>query len=81
MKLIVVVSYNKGVIACHPYEKMTGHFFAAFIEEHFFDKLRRERDINFSKITAHVRTRVGLRLRNMKGLDRPKNYASELRVI
>ena len=41
MKLIVAVSYNKGVIACHPYEKMTSRFFAAFIEEHFFDKLRR----------------------------------------
>lgn len=81
MKLIVAVSYNKGVIACHPYEKMTGRFFAAFIEEHFFDKLRKERAINFSKITAHVRTRVGLRLRYMKGLDRQNNYANELRVI
>ena len=75
MKLIVAVSYNKDVIACHH------RFFAAFIEEHFFDKLRRERAINFPKITAHVRTRVGLRLRYMKGLDRQKNYANELRVI
>ena len=81
MKLIVAVSYNKGVIACHPYKKMTGRFFAAFTKEHFFDKLRRERAINFSTITAHVRTRVGLRLRYMKGLDRQNNYANELRVI
>ena len=31
---------------------MTSRFFAAFIEEHFFDKLRRERAINFSKLTG-----------------------------
>ena len=35
MKLIVAISYYKGVIACYPYEKMTGGFFATFIEEHF----------------------------------------------
>ena len=35
VKLIVAVSYDKGVIACQPYEKMTGQFFANFIAVHF----------------------------------------------
>lgn len=35
VKLIEAISYNKGVIACHPYEKMTGRFFTTFIEQHF----------------------------------------------
>ena len=35
VKLIVAISYDKGVICCHPYEKMTGRFFASFIEENF----------------------------------------------
>ena len=35
MRLVVAISYDKGVILCHPYEKMTGRFFANFIYEHF----------------------------------------------
>ena len=35
VRLVVAISYNKGVILCHPYEKMTGRFFANFIDEHF----------------------------------------------
>ena len=26
LKLLVAISYNKGVIACHPYEKLDGQF-------------------------------------------------------
>ena len=35
VRLIVAMSYGKGVIACHPYQKMTGRFFANFIEGNF----------------------------------------------
>ena len=35
VKLILAISYSKGVIGCHPYEKITGRFFAMFIKEHF----------------------------------------------
>ena len=35
VKLIVAISYNKGVICCHPHKKMTGRFFASFFEENF----------------------------------------------
>ena len=35
VSLIVAISYGKGVIACHPYQKMTGRFFANFIEANF----------------------------------------------
>lgn len=34
-RLIVAISHSKGVVLCEPYEKMTGAFFAQFIEEHF----------------------------------------------
>jgi hypothetical protein len=35
VKLIVAISHGKGVILCEPYEKMTGAFFAQFIQNHF----------------------------------------------
>ena len=35
LRLMVAISYNKGVTCCEPYEKMTGHYFAAFIDNHF----------------------------------------------
>ena len=35
VRLIVAISYDKGVIACYPYQKMTGRFFASFIDENF----------------------------------------------
>ena len=35
VRLMVAISYNKGVICCEPYEKMTGRYFAAFIDNHF----------------------------------------------
>jgi len=35
LRLIVAISYNKGVICCEPYEKMNGRYFAAFIDNHF----------------------------------------------
>ena len=35
LRLIVAISYDKGVICCEPYEHMTGRYFASFIDEHF----------------------------------------------
>ena len=35
VKMVVAISYNKGVIKCEQYEKMCGAFFEAFIDEHF----------------------------------------------
>ena len=35
LKLIVAISFGKGVVVCEPYEKMTGAFFSSFIEKHF----------------------------------------------
>lgn len=35
LKLMVAISYNKGVIICEPFEKMLGSYFAGFIDEHF----------------------------------------------
>ena len=35
VKMIVAISYDKGVIICQRYEKMTGNYFAGFLEEHF----------------------------------------------
>ena len=37
LRLMVAISCNKGVtvICCEPYEKMTGRYFAAFIDNHF----------------------------------------------
>lgn len=34
---IVCISYGKGVISCEKYEKMSGAFFASFIQQHFTD--------------------------------------------
>ena len=34
-KFIVGISHGKGVVLCEPYEKMTGRFFAEFINKHF----------------------------------------------
>ena len=35
LRLIVAISYDKGVICCEQYEHMTGRYFASFIDEHF----------------------------------------------
>ena len=35
LRLMVAISYNKGVICCGPYEKLNGRSFAAFIDNHF----------------------------------------------
>ena len=35
VRMIVAISYGKGVVACVPYEKMDGDFFASFIRRHF----------------------------------------------
>ena len=35
LKLFVAISYNKGVIACHPYEHLDGQFFENFVKANF----------------------------------------------
>ena len=35
LKLMVAISYGKGVIVCEPYEKMTGAYFSNFIDRNF----------------------------------------------
>ena len=35
LKLLVAISYNKGVIACHLYEKLDGQFFENFVKANF----------------------------------------------
>ena len=35
VRLIVAISYDRGIIACYPYGKMTGRLFANFIDEYF----------------------------------------------
>ena len=35
LRLMVAISYNKGVICCESYEKMNGRYFAGFIDNHF----------------------------------------------
>ena len=35
LRLMVAISYNKGVISCEPYEKMNGCYFAVFLDNHF----------------------------------------------
>eukprot|EP00795_Rhopilema_esculentum_P007306 gene7306-biopygen657 len=35
VKMIVAISYDKGVIICQRYEKITGNYFAGFLDEHF----------------------------------------------
>lgn len=35
VKMIVAISYNKGVIICEQYDRMCGAFFEGFIDEHF----------------------------------------------
>ena len=35
VKLVVAISYDKGVICCEPYERMCGTYFESFIDQHF----------------------------------------------
>ena len=35
LRLIVAISYDKGVICCEPYAHMTAHYFASLIDKHF----------------------------------------------
>ena len=39
-RFIVAISHGRGVISCEPYEKMSGAFFASFIEKHFPNMFR-----------------------------------------
>ena len=39
VRLIVAISYAKGVVACVPYEKMDGKYFASFLRAHFEDMI------------------------------------------
>ena len=35
LRLLVAISYDKGVICCEPHEHMTGGNFATFVDQHF----------------------------------------------
>ncbi|KAK2547372.1 hypothetical protein P5673_032670 [Acropora cervicornis] len=35
LRLLLAISYDKGVICCEPYEYMTGGNFATFVDQHF----------------------------------------------
>ena len=35
LRLLVAISYDKGIICCEPYEHMTGGNFATFVHQHF----------------------------------------------
>ena len=35
VKLMVAISFDKGVVICKTYEKLDGHYFASFIDKHF----------------------------------------------
>ena len=35
LRLLVAISYDKGVICCEPYEHMTGGNFATFVDQYF----------------------------------------------
>ena len=35
LRLLLAISYDKGVICCEPYEHMTGGNFATFVDQHF----------------------------------------------
>ena len=41
LKILVAISYNKGVIACHPYEKLDGQFFENFVKANFASLFRK----------------------------------------
>ena len=41
LKLLVAISYNKGVIACHPYEKLDGQFLENFVKANFASFFRK----------------------------------------
>ena len=41
LKLFVAIRYNKGVIACHPYEKLDGQFFENFVKANFASFFRK----------------------------------------
>ena len=41
LKLLVAISYNKGVIACHPYEKLDGQVFENFVKANFASFFRK----------------------------------------
>ena len=41
LKLFVAIRYNKGVIVCHPYEKLDGQFFENFFKDNFASFFRK----------------------------------------
>jgi len=50
VRVVVVISYGKGVIACKPYKRMCGAYFADFIDRNFnrmFEEVNKERGKNF----------------------------------
>ena len=40
VKLIVIISYGKGAIMCHQYDKLDGAYFAKFVQDNFVNKFR-----------------------------------------
>ena len=57
LRLMVAISYNRGVICCEPYEKMNGRSFAAFIDTHF-DRLFAAADKGFSRMFFPLKIRL-----------------------
>ena len=49
MKLIVAISYHKGAIVCHKYDKLDGAYFANFVNNNF-DRMFRKADKNGSRV-------------------------------
>ena len=40
LKLMVAISYDKGIVVCEPYEKMCGTYFSDFIDRNFESMLK-----------------------------------------
>ena len=40
VKLIVIISYGKGAIMCHQYDKLDGAYFAKFVQDNFVNMFR-----------------------------------------
>ena len=59
LKLLVAISYNKGVIACHPYEKLDEQFFENFVKANsasFFRKADKKLSAFGFKTVIRART-------------------------
>ena len=56
VRVVVAISYGKGVIACEPYERMCGAYFADFIDRNFnrmFEDANKEGERIFKTATHH----------------------------